>query len=492
MTNTAPTFYRALTHPELCGPLLKGDSWRPWRAVMAAAFGVVPDDQQDRDLILRVTGRTRFPTVPALALWIVAGRRAGKTWMMAILMAIYGCLTTHKLALGERGVVSATATDRRQAKVLMDYVRAILQKVPAFRAMVVNETRDTIELSNNVNIEVTTASFRTIRGRTLVMAVCDELAFWRTGDSANPDVEILKAIRPAMATVPGALLVCISSPYSRSGELHKAYVQNFGKDDDRELVIQADTRTLNPTVPQSVIDRAYKADPVSASAEFGALFRADIESFISREAVEACVVPDRRELPPVDGISYFAFTDPSGGSSDSFTLAVGHKESEAIVVDCIREVRPPFSPETVVAEFVETMKAYGVHRVTGDRYGGEWPREHFRKLGCEYELADKTTSELFGALLPAINSAQVELLDNPRLLTQLLSLERRTSRGGKDSIGHPAGRGSEYHDDLINAVAGLVSLLTARQPVACTGMPISIPKVEPWPQWAEPACGRYF
>jgi hypothetical protein len=53
-------------------------------------------------------------------------------------------------------------------------------------------------------------------------------------------------------------------------------------------------------------------------------------------------------------------------------------------------------------------------------------------------------------LLPLLNSAAVALLDHDRLMMQFISLERRTARGGKDSIDHPRGG----HDDLANSVAG--------------------------------------
>src|SRR5262245_34392092 len=72
-----------------------------------------------------------------------------------------------------------------------------------------------------------------------------------------------------------------------------------------------------------------------------------------------------------------------------------------------------------------------------------------------YESADKSKSEIYVDLLPLINSTAVDLLDNDRLVTQLTSLERRTSRGGRDSIDHAPGA----HDDLANAVAG--ALVTA-------------------------------
>jgi hypothetical protein len=64
------------------------------------------------------------------------------------------------------------------------------------------------------------------------------------------------------------------------------------------------------------------------------------------------------------------------------------------VLDAVYERRPPFSPEAVVSEFVELLKTYRATEVVGDRYGGEWPREQFRKLGIEYRVAEKPKSKL--------------------------------------------------------------------------------------------------
>ena len=59
---------------------------------------------------------------------------------------------------------------------------------------------------------------------------------------------------------------------------------------------------MNPTVNQSIIDEATERDPASAAAEYGAQFRSDIESFVSREAVEACITSGVRERPPLPKI----------------------------------------------------------------------------------------------------------------------------------------------------------------------------------------------
>ena len=186
------------------------------------------------------------------------------------------------------------------------------------------------------------------------------------------------------------------------------------------------------------------------------VLRSDVQSFVSREAVEACVSLGVRERPPVSGVRYSAFVDPSGGSADSMTVAVAHREKGGdTILDAIRERRPPFSPEAVVADFAGLLKSYRITTIAGDRYAGEWPRERLREHGITYDPADKPKSDLYRDLLPAINSRTVDLLDSDRLLNQLVGLERRTARGGRESIDHAPGG----HDDLANAVAGVVAML---------------------------------
>jgi hypothetical protein len=156
---------------------------------------------------------------------------------------------------------------------------------------------------------------------------------------------------------------------------------------------------------------------------------------------------------------YAAFVDPSGGAADSMTLAIAHHENGRAVLDCLRERRPPFSPEDVVMDFAKILSIYGVHRVRGDRYAGEWPRERFRRYGIGYTCSEQAKSDLYRDLLPHLNAGTVELLDHPRLVGQLASLERHTTRAGKDSIDHPP-RG---HDDVANAVAGALLLAGNRR-----------------------------
>jgi len=202
-----------------------------------------------------------------------------------------------------------------------------------------------------------------------------------------------------MATVPDALLLAISSPYARRGVLWDAYRLHYGREVDGILVWQAPTRVMNPSVDERVVTEVYAQDESAAAAEFGAEFRKHIESFVAREAVTAVVVSGRRELKPMSGVVYRAFVDPSGGSQDAMTLAVAHLDDGKVIVDAVRECRPPFSPASVVSEFAVLLSEYRITCVTGDRYAGEWPRERFREHGIGYVVAEQSKGELYASLL---------------------------------------------------------------------------------------------
>jgi hypothetical protein len=235
--------------------------------------------------------------------------------------------------------------------------------------------------------------------------------------------------------------------------------RHFGPAGDARIIVaQAPSRLMNPTLPQSVIDRAVERDSASAQAEYMAEFRSDVGAFVDSEIVVACVMRGIHEMLPARSVSYMAFVDPSGGSSDSFSCAIGHHDGarDMCIIDALREFVPPFSPEVVVAELAQLLKTYNVSTVTGDRYGGQWPAEAFSRYGILYELSAMTKSGLYGALLPLLNSGRIDLLDNQRLVSQLTNLERRVARGGRDSIDHPSGSG--FHDDIANAVAGVASM----------------------------------
>jgi hypothetical protein len=166
--------------------------------------------------------------------------------------------------------------------------------------MVLVERADEIELDNSVTIKCKTSDFRAIRGLTVAACILDELAFWDS-QGVNPSNEIVAALRPAMATIPGAKLLAISTPYAKSGILYEAHREYYGQENDYTLVWMTDTWAMNPTVSEGTIKRALNTDPDKARAEWPGQFRDDLEQlfrwklsklaeFVSKSERRSCPV----------------------------------------------------------------------------------------------------------------------------------------------------------------------------------------------------------
>ena len=440
----------ALNDPDLFAGVLVGDSWAGWRVLLIASLGEALTNSE-RIIFEQLTQREREPLSVIEELIAIIGRRSGKTRAAAILAVFIAALCDHgdKLAPGERGLLPILSASVWQAQRAFGYLSGIFSHVAALKALVVTETADTISLSNGIDIECRPASFRTIRDATCVAIICDEVAFWRNENSQNPDKEILDACRPALATT-GGPLVCISSPYGKRGEIWNAFRRDYSPEGDpRILVAKGSSRQLNPTLPQKVVDRAMERDPQSAKAEFGGEFRNDISGFLDFALVDAAVDYGVTVRPPVPGVRYRAACDPSGGARDSFTLAVAHDEGEVSVLDTLIEVKAPFNPTSAVETMAATLKEYRLSNVTGDRYAAGWVPDAFKKVGVSYLQSDCDRSAAYLDALPLFTAGRVRLLDNPRLVSQFVGLERRTSAVGKDRVDH----GPSGHDDLCNSVA---------------------------------------
>ncbi|WP_292532845.1 hypothetical protein [Methylocystis sp.] len=446
---------QAFTDASLLGNVMGGETHEPMRSLLLAAAGeeLTPNE---RAHFKALTGRERELLHPVDEMHVFAGRRSGKSSGIASLVVYVSALCDHsdRLSPGERGVALLIAADQKQAKIMLRYVEGIFEQSPALRKLIVGRTQLSLSLANGIEIEVKAADFRGLRGGSFVIAACDEICFFRSEDSANPDFEIIDAVRPGLVTTRGQLFT-ISSTYRKAGFAHSMYAKHYGeKGDPAILVANGPTRAFNSTVPQKVIDRAIERDPQSAASEWLGEWRSDISALLPAEVVEACIVAGRYEIPPLAGVRYVAWVDPSGGSSDDMTLAICHRERHTAVVDCIRVAHPPFSPDQVVGDFCTTLKSYGLYSVRGDRYAGEWPAERFRTYGVRYESATQSTSDNYRDCVPLYNAGRVELLDHPKLKYQLIALERRTSPGGRELISHPPGA----HDDIACCVCGGLTL----------------------------------
>jgi hypothetical protein len=439
-------------------------TWAAWFSFMAAMFAI-PLTAEQLEVFRQCTGRTAPNPAGYLEATLICGRRAGKSLILALIAAYLAMFRDWSpyLVGGERATIIIVAGDKKQGRAIFRYLKGMLS-IPLFAGMIERETAEALDLSNGVTIEILAANFRTLRSYTCVAALCDEEAFWPTDEGLlNPDIEIIGALKPTMATVPGALLLKASSPYARKGDLYEDFKRHYGQDDSPVLVWRASTRTMNPTVPESFIAAAFERDPAWAAAEYNAEFRSDISGFLTADLVEAAVDSGVAVRPPnaLFKGSYVAFADPSGGARDSYTCAVAHQDGEQAVLDCLLEIKPPFNPQAATERIVATLKQYGISTVQGDRYAAEWVTSAFKANGVTYRNSERDRSTIYADVLPLFTSGRARLLDNRRMVGQLCALERKTSSMGKDRIDH----GPSGHDDLCNAAAGaLVNAIRAKKP----------------------------
>ena len=446
---------RALTDLRLLGGAL-GDlsPWSLWLVVLKAAFGL-PLEDAERATFRKVAGDRPPPGKRVRELWAVVGRRAGKSRMAAALAVFLALFQRHKLAKGETGHVLVLAATQDQAKTVFEYCVGFVEASEALRREVRAITAHEIRLANDVMIGVHVNSYRTIRGKTLLGVVFDEVSFWRDEASATPDVETYRAAMPSLVASNG-MLIGISTPYRRTGLLHAKHRDHFGVEGDDVLVVQGDSATFNPLLSAALIEAHRASDPEAAVAEWDAQFRSDLVQFLSEDLIELAIDCSRPpELPPQQGVRYQCFVDASGGRHDSYTVCIGHKDSGGrFVCDVLRGREPPFDPQEITREYAALAREYGCLRIKGDAYSADWITSSYRECGATYECAEKNKSELYLEGLPTFSRGLVSLPEHRRLGRELRLLERHVSRAGRDRVDH--GRGGS--DDYANSVFGALHL----------------------------------
>lgn len=450
-----------MNSPKLLGQHFHGTSWDTWRAVLKATFAE-PMTAAEIAAFREVAGGRDPPKHRVSEAVYAVGRGGGKDSVASLIVT---CIAVNfnpkgKLRPGEVATVLCIAVDRDQAAIVLNYTRAYFEEVPALRAQVKSFDRGGITLKNGVSIVVATNSFRSIRGRSILATVFDECAFWRSEDSAIPDVEVAAAVAPGLARVPGSMSIMISTVHKRSGLLHQRVKDNFGKPSDDVLVVLGTTQQFNPLFDAKIIARQIEEDPQRYNAEYNSIWRDDLASFISRELLDAAVDRGVVVRPPSSDVQYYAFADSSGGRHDSFTLGISHREKDGtVVLDLSYERKPPFDPSTVVEEIAALLRTYRCSQVVGDNYAAEWTVSAFAKVNVKYTKSERDRSSIYIDCLPLFASGRARLIDNARLVAQFAALERRTFPSGRDRVDHgPSGR-----DDVCNSAAGALVLAASKK-----------------------------
>lgn len=448
----------ALEDPNLLGglPAFKDlSSWYSWLVFLKAAYGL-PLDRKEVDVFKKHTDRSKYDPPPGgfAESFCRVGRQAGKS-RVAGTIAAYEAIKARPEPDGTELYATLVAQNKAGSiRGLFGYAKAPFETVPLLATSGGTDRADSLQVRPGITLGAYPCKPAAVRGIRSVVGVVDELAFFIATDERPTDKEMLRALRPTMATT-GGKLFGISSPYFNVGALAELDEHYYGKDDSTTLMWKATAPEMNPTLTADYIERMKRDDPEAYIAEVLGEFRTGASTLFDPAALAACVMDERRELPPQAGVRYFAFTDPSGGSKDAFGLAIGHVANGKAIVDYVRRWKAPFNPTDVVADIAKVLRHYRTSTVVGDRYGGEWPPEAFRKKGIRYRHSELDRSQLYLEMLPRVNAEQVLLLDDEVSLKELRGLERRRGTGGRDRVDHRRGE----HDDVANCVAGVLSLL---------------------------------
>jgi hypothetical protein len=425
-------------------------SWAGWIAVLKSIYGL-PLDETELEFWRTYTNRQTPSKNGYEDVIVAAGRRSGKT-LISALLACYECLFggfDEQLKPGEHAFGMLLASTKKQANEGLHYCKALIRSFEKSvgTEVIVNEKAEELELYNGLILSVMPVVNASIRGRAVAFAACDEVAFWKDADAANPASDILTALYPSK--MPGARLIQISSAWSKWGWFWDMFQQHYGVEDDEVLFVKAPTRVLNPSHRASIVRKMgnlFKGRNEDSNLEFEGEFRDVTEGFLPYDLIvqhmtrPAVTGPDGRHR-------YVAFIDSAGGArstGDSYTLAVAHREADGrVVVDMVQETHPPFDVVEITKKYAEMVRRFGC-------WTAAW-REHGR---MKVEKSPLSASELYLDIQQRLQSGLVELCEDETLKLQLQQLRVFREQGGRTRVDHVA-YGSA-HDDLSNAVAGAV------------------------------------
>ncbi|HNU71790.1 MAG TPA: hypothetical protein PKL48_08785, partial [Thermodesulfobacteriota bacterium] len=300
---------QCLEDPKLLGQFIKTpETFTAWRTFHKASAGIPGPTREELKIYRECTGRSKWPKQAADESWMIIGTRGGKSFNTALKAAHLAVFVDYPmLSPGEVGTVIVVAPVRRQARVIKRYLSGFFKQNPLLAPMVVSDSNEELVLNNGIEVAILSDDFRGLRNYTAVAVVIDEAAYLGGAESASPDVEILRSLRTRLLNTEGPLLA-ISSPYARKGIVFDTHRRHFGKDGDPILVWKAGSGVMNPTLSRKKMDRMREEDPEGAAADLDAEFRSDLEDYVRREVVEACVIPGRYELPFIQkGVTYRAF-----------------------------------------------------------------------------------------------------------------------------------------------------------------------------------------
>lgn len=442
-------------------PRLVGDEISQAQETLLRSIYGLPLIGAEQDAIFqRATARTEYIPRAFRDISVLAGRRSGKTTKICANTAVFeACIAKHPIPARERGVVAVVAPVEKQARITFGVIRSKIEESPTLSKLVQNvrsgQSESLIELSNSIDISVSAANSKHVRGANYICAILEEAAFFRDSETGSYNLgEIIKAIRPGMLTLPDSKLIRVSSPWAKFGPMWDDYRLRGDRPDT--LCWKLPSWEMNPALPAEDLEKEKLRDPEYFEREFGCEFCESEEALIPPADVDAAIRVGIRENAPDQSSQYFAAVDASGlGGRDRFAFMIGHAAVKGqagigLKLDCVRFWSRD-SVTRVLDEISVLAKSYRVSRITMDQFGFSYLQELFRQRHIEavqMPFSVRSKGEIFLKLKTDFVQLRIQLLDIPQLRRELVFLEARRTGGGNMTIS-----GGREHDDLACCLA---------------------------------------
>lgn len=387
------------------------------------------------------------------------GTRSGKS-LLASIIAIYEA-TRRKWAQfrspGEPGYIVVVSTRQKQSEQIIGAnCLRLMENSRNLRGLIKDSTMSELTLRTNMKILSLPCNSTAGRGLPIAVLILDEIAFFRL-EGVKADEIIYNSLRPRQSQFPDSKMLMLSTAGSRQGLFYQFFSEGF-KIEDR-LTIQAETRFVNPEIPQKFIDKEFARNPENANREFKAIFAEKVEAFFTRELLDKVILlAGDLEYNPKN--TYVLGIDQSGLSDrDLFGLTIAHKEKEKegerVITDLVRSYKTK-DFDYILSNIKDFIKQYNLSSASIDRFAKGYVENSLTKLGLKVEIRPDLAT-VFLNLKALILNQKISLPDNSELKEGLLNTQAYYNKQNAINITHE--RSILGHSDLADSLATCVYLL---------------------------------
>ncbi len=174
-----PSIIEFMEDRRLFGDTFIGPSWRPWKIILRAAYGL-PLSKREKSWFCAHTGRTRYAPPPGgwAEMLVIVGRQSGKTRVAALVAGYEAAFPIKTPDVGSYFATLVAQDQRNALRTLLDYARHPFLTSPPLKAEVSGGVTDVLTLRTGVKLAAYPCSPASVRGPRNVVAICDELAFF--------------------------------------------------------------------------------------------------------------------------------------------------------------------------------------------------------------------------------------------------------------------------------------------------------------------------